>query len=409
MKHVLKNRNFMTLLTAQLIEQFADSLSLMSLISWAMSQSSEGSASAAMSALMFFIGLPIVIIGPFAGVLVDRINKKWVMAIAPAIRAFIIIFIAFIINEPSLRLIFYGMVFLISVESQFFIPAKSALIPEITDEKDLLDANSLSATAGVIVQILTYAVAGAVIAETGYANSLLATAVIYFAVALCALFIKSAHKRHGLEKRLTDVMTELKEGVLYMIKNKKVMFVTRRVLILMGCVGFFYIALAGGFINELLGKGGINMQAIKAIGFVQAFLGIGLIMGIFAVKNAVKWLNEERLIRLLFPMLGMLVTALFFIRDFYFLIFTAVACGMAGSMVISVSETLIQKNTESGIRGRIFSSYYIIRGAGLAAATSITGFIAKITGESIIVLVTGMFLFVFGALSFWGSHGRGKI
>jgi len=408
MKHVLKNRNFMTLLTAQLIEQFADSLSLMSLIAWAMSRTSDGSSSAAMSVLMIFIGLPIILVGPFAGVLVDRVNKKAIMVVAPALRALIIIAMAYILNDTALRPLFYCFVFLISVESQFFIPAKSAMIPDITDEKDLQDANSLSATSGVIVQILTYAVAGAIIAHIGHEKALLITAAVYFFVALCVFLVKDPGKIHDSGKKLSDVTHELREGLSYLVKNSKVMFVTRRVLILMSCVGFFYIALAGGFVNEVLQRSGISMQAIKALGFVQAFLGIGLIMGMFTVKSAVKWLSEEKLIRGLFPLLGALVGGLFFVRDYYYLIFTAVACGMAGAIVISVSETLIQKNTEGRIRGRIFSSYYIIRGTGLAAATSITGFIAGITGEAWIVLATGLFMLVFGAISFIGSHGPGK-
>ncbi|MCE5300870.1 MAG: MFS transporter, partial [Spirochaetia bacterium] len=146
MKHILKNRNFIRLLTAQFIEQVGDSFMLMALIAWAMSMKEGGSAAANISILMFWIVLPIILLAPIAGVFVDMFKKKHIMFVTALARCIFIMLIFVITPHKEMWGWIYFLVFLKSVVSQFFIPAKSSIVPHIVAEKDLMDANSISAT-----------------------------------------------------------------------------------------------------------------------------------------------------------------------------------------------------------------------------------------------------------------------
>jgi MFS family permease len=189
MKQIFKNRNFITLWAAQIIEQIGDSFTLMALIAWAMSLRVDGSAAGNMSMLMFWIGLPILTLGPVAGVFVDRFKKRNIMAVAALFRGALIFIIYLLIADKARGAYVYLLVFSISVVSQFFIPAKSALIPHLVDDKDLIDANSLSATSAILVQILTYAGAGVVIAAIGPQKAMFINSIIYAGVFVTVLFI----------------------------------------------------------------------------------------------------------------------------------------------------------------------------------------------------------------------------
>lgn len=81
MKNVFGYRNFLYLWLSQTIEQFGDSLVIMSLIAWAMSMRENGTSAGNMSILMLWIAVPIVLIGPIAGVFVDRFGKQTMMAV----------------------------------------------------------------------------------------------------------------------------------------------------------------------------------------------------------------------------------------------------------------------------------------------------------------------------------------
>jgi MFS family permease len=402
MKQVFNNRNFVTLWIAQMIEQIGDSFTLMALIGWAMSLRVDGSAAGNMSMLMFWIGLPILMLGPIAGVFVDRFKKKNILAVAAVCRGILIFIIYLLVADKARGAYVYLLVFMISVVSQFFIPAKSALIPHLVDEKDLLDANSLSATTAIIVQILTYAAAGVIIAEIGPQKALFINSIIYAAVFAVVLFVGSKEGEIVVPKNEAVVVwNDFIHGLKFLLTNGKVFFVMRRVFLLMIAVGFFYIALTGNFIHIIIRNSGLRIKDIKALGFMQAFLGIGLVAGMFIVKSLLNWVKEEVLIRTIYPILGALVITLYLFRDFFYLLFVAVAAGIGAVMIISIAETMIQKNTPEKLRGRIFSTYYILRGVGLAAATSLTGVLARFVKEDSIVLYSGIAIFAYGVLTLW--------
>jgi len=108
---------------------------------------------------------------------------------------------------------------------------------------------------------------------------------------------------------------------------------------------------------------------------------------------------------LFYPIIGILIILIYFFRDFYFLLLIAVAGGIVGIMILSIAETEIQKNTTPEIRGRIFSVYYILRGAGVAASTSLTGLVAKLIKEDQIILICGILIFIYGLISFFMQRG----
>ncbi len=406
MKRIFKNGNFIKLFFAQNFEQIGDSFMLMALIAWVMTMKENGSSSANMSILMFWIGLPIVLFGPFAGVFIDRYKKKHVLFFS-AISRCICIFLIFLLvgNKQTAPLIFF-LVFIKSIISQFFIPARSSMIPHIVNEKDLLDANSISAASLIVCQIITYALAGIVIAEIGFKEAFLINGIIYLIVVIMIIFIndnESLSYKNNIKIKI--IINEFNDGLKYLISSEKLLFYIRRIFFFLIAVGFIYVALTGSFLSSVINETGLKIKEIKALGFIQGFLGLGLIIGILIVNHALKFFREQELIRVLYPIIGIFIITIFFWRDFYYLLLIAIFGGTAGIMILSIAETEIQKNTTSEIRGRIFSVYYILRGIGVAAAASLTGVVAKIIKEDQIILICGISLFIYGMISFFIKRG----
>lgn len=405
MKRIFKNSNFIKFFIAQGLEQLGDSFLLMSLIAWVMTMKENGSSSANMSLLMFWIGLPIVLFGPFAGVIIDRFKKKNVLILSAFLMSVCIFLIYFFVDKNKIPLIYF-LIFIKSLLSQFFIPSRSSLIPHIVNEQDLLDANSFSATFIILTQIITYAFAGVVIAEIGFRNAFLIDFFIYVFVFLI-LFLINENETIKVKKQinLLAFKDEFINGLQFLFASEKILFVVRRVFFLLIAIGFIYVSLTGSFLATIIKQTGLIIKEIKALGFVQGFLGIGLVAGVLLIKYFLKFLKEEELIRFFYPITGLLIIALYFCRNFYFLLFVAVVGGFIGIMLLSIAETEIQKNTTSEVRGRIFSVYNILRGAGVALSMSLTGLIAKIIKEDQIILICGIFIFVYGLISFFMKRG----
>lgn len=388
----------------QTIEQIGDSLMLMSLIAWVMAMPA-GNATANMTILLFWVGLPIILIGPFSGVLVDRFHRKTLLIAATAVKGVFIFFSWIFIRDPGLVPLIYFFVFMKSFATQFFFPAKSAFIPDIVREKKaLVEANSISTTAMVIIQITTYALAGVSIAEFGPRQVLLISAVLYIPAVLFLALIRA--KEHMKKKDRIDsighMAHDLMEGFRFMQKTEKIKFITRRVFTMMICIIVFYIALTGGALERILAGGGIKLKTIGALGFMQAALGAGLVLGVVFIGGILKKIKKPLLIRLLFPLIGGFIAILYFFPNYFYLLACALIGGMAGMMVLSLAETVIQQETPANMRGRIFSAYYVFRNTGPLIASGIAGLLSRFMAEEKVMLIAGASLVVYGIINLIG-------
>ncbi len=403
MKNTLQNKNFILLMLVQTIEQIGDSLTLMALIAWVMAMPGH-TAAANMTILLFWIGLPIILIGPFSGVLIDRFKRKNLLVAATALKGVFIFLIYRYIREPGLVPLLYFFVFMKSFSTQFFIPAKSAFLPDIVNNRDsLVQANSISTTAMVITQITTYAAAGLLIAAFGPKHILMASASLYIPAVLCILGITSREKMKERRKieSIKHMADDLIGGFTFMLKNSRVMFITRRVFIMMICVIMFYIALTGGVLGQVLKAGGIKLKTIGALGFMQAALGLGLVLGVIFIDKIVKKTGKTGLIRFLFPFTGALIVGMYFFQNYFYLLAIAFLGGMGGMMVLSLAETVIQHETPENMRGRIFSAYYVFRNTGPLIASGLAGFMIRFVSEEKVMLTAGAALVLYGIVNFF--------
>ena len=156
---VLKNKNFFLLWLGQIISQFGDKLTQMALIALVY-QRAPGSALQLAKVISFTI-IPVFIIGPLAGVYVDRWDRRKTMYICDVLRCLFVLLIPLsMFFYKDLILSIYIIVFLIFCIGRFFVPAKMSIIPDLVEEKDLLLANSLFTNTGMIAAVLGLGLSG---------------------------------------------------------------------------------------------------------------------------------------------------------------------------------------------------------------------------------------------------------
>ena len=400
------------MMMVQTIEQIGDSLTLMTLMAWVMAMPGK-STSANMTILLFWIGLPIILISPFSGVLIDRFRRKTLLLSATALKGTFIFLIYLYIKDPGLVPLLYFLVFMKSFSTQFFIPAKSAYMPDVVNDKaSLFQANSISTTAMVLTQITTYAVAGWAITKIGAQHMLAISSSLYIPAALLVALINSKEnvERHKKIESFSHVIKDLADGFKFMFKNSKVLFITRRVFIMMICIIMFYIALSGGVLQRILAETNLPLlrEPIQALGFMMAALGVGLVLGVVFIDRILKVIDEKSLIRILFPSVGVLICVLYFFPNYFYLVGCALVGGMGGMIVLSLAETGIQHETPENMRGRIFSAYYIFRNTGPLIASVIAGFLIRFMDEEKVMLISGVLLVGYGIFSLYTRRMKSK-
>jgi MFS family permease len=148
---VFKNRNFFLLWIGQIVSQLGDRLDQMALIALVYSKA-PGSAMSIAKILSFTI-IPVFLVGPIAGVYVDRWDRRRIMYISDFLRAVLVLCIAALLLNKNMGWV-YLIIFIIFSIGRFFVPAKMAIIPELVDQKQLLMANSLVNTTGMIAAVM---------------------------------------------------------------------------------------------------------------------------------------------------------------------------------------------------------------------------------------------------------------
>ena len=252
---VLKNKNFFFLWLGQVISQFGDRLNQMALIALIYSHA-PGSAFALAKLLSFTI-IPVFLIGPIAGVYVDRWNRKYLMIACDILRGLLVLLLPILLIDKKIMPFICLVIFLVFSVTRFFLPAKLSIIPDLVSKDKLLLANSLTTTTGMIAAVVGFALGGIIVEEIGVKGSFYLDAATYFISAISIAFIsfknlvpKTAEgKNRGLGEITQDIQeiikksifSDLKEGLKFFVGHKAVSFISNILFVLSAGVGVVYV------------------------------------------------------------------------------------------------------------------------------------------------------------------------
>jgi len=157
---IIQNRRYFPLWLGQLVSSLGDTLNYIAIVIYVFQLTGSGFDLAKLS---IFQIVPILLIAPVAGVVIDRFPRKKVLIAADIARAVLILGLVF---APTVESI-YAIAVLIAVATTFFRPTVQAVIPALVAEDELLAANSVAWSTEQLVQIIGSAIAGALIVLVG--------------------------------------------------------------------------------------------------------------------------------------------------------------------------------------------------------------------------------------------------
>src|SRR5689334_19089311 len=128
--------------------------------------------------------IPAMLIGPAAGVVLDRFNRKHIMIASDVIRAVIAALFMLTINRQDTWLL-YLLSGLLMLASPFFSAGRSSILPSIATKEQLHTANSLTQTTGWTTLTLGTFLGGASVAQLGYHWAFFANAMSFLVSAFC--------------------------------------------------------------------------------------------------------------------------------------------------------------------------------------------------------------------------------
>ncbi len=394
-REVLFKKNFFSLWSGQIVSEFGDRLNQMALI--ALIYSKEPGSVMAMAKLLFFVIVPVFIVGPVAGVYVDRWNRKKIMILSDVLRGLMVLLIPLFIWLNVMWPI-YVVVFFIFSATRFFLPSKMALIPAIVSRDKLLVANSLSNSTRMIASILGFALAGFIVKWVGHLWGFYLDSMSYFVSAgLIALI--SPRKNLGeiaegiqtvtkdIKKvRRKNVWSEIVEGLRYMFDEDKMKVVTGTLFLLMAGTGAIFCVIIV-FIQEAFGS------VTEALGIFGVFLGVGLFLGTVLYGKFGQAFQGPRVIFASLTLCGAAVGVFAFYvgGSPVFVVGGALLMlvGITAAPILTCTNTMVHTLVPDEVRGRIFSSLEAVVHLAFLLFMLLSAYLARFISNKVILLVSG--------------------
>ena len=411
---IIRNRAFLALWGAQILSQVAANATTFALIVLVGEITKSNTSS---SILILFAIIPAVAFGIFAGVVVDRTDRKRVLVVTNALRAGAVLPLLVLGESVTAA---YVVNFLVAAITVFFVPAESATIPAIVRKRDLLVANSLfTFTFNGAFLVGFIIVAPIVIAVSGYQALFVLIASMFGGAALLCLTVPRvaapAQAGHiGVQvagEAVAATFGGVGEAFAYLRRHPPVVWSLVYIALtymLVAVAG----ALAPGFVREVLGLGEKNVFVLVAPAGLGVVIGLGALniigarlspnraidIGLAVTGGALLVLAAER------PLAEVFRSATGPTAGFPFFVglvsLTAFVFGVSYAFITVPSMTRLQSDLHDEIRGRIFGVLNMLVSVFSFAPLLLVGPVADTYGVAPV--------FAAGALASFGAFVGGR-
>ncbi len=293
-KGLLINRNFAWLASGQAISNLGDFVYSTTLFIWVFTLTHSAAAVSGVLAAQY---LPVFLLGPLAGVFVDRWNRRQTMLISDLIRA--VAATLPLIAPAGLRLqAIYASVFLISALGRFFLPAESGVLQVIVAPQQQMRAASIKQATFALSIILGPALASPLYFAVGPVIAILLNAVSYLVSAFClallrapqaALHPHATRRDEKADSGLGGILRELFAGLKFVVVTRTVLMVTLMALIAMLGAG------ALNALNIVFASRNLHM-ATAFYGVLTAVGGLGGLLGVISAGILSKRLSPRKML-----------------------------------------------------------------------------------------------------------------
>ncbi len=341
--------------------------------------------------------LPQALIGPFAGVYIDRWDRKKVMIFADAFIASCTFIMTFILKEGDINLLLlYSMMALRSIGSAFHNPAMQAIAPLLVPEDKLLRVSGVNQMLQSISSIAGPALGALAIAAFPI-NKVLYLDIIGACLAICSLlFVQIPNpKREQVSGSIKQVWRDLKLGFYAIHQNKGLnrMFLYA----MLATVAIMPVAIMFPILTIEHFKG-----AELEMSIVESIWGVGMLLGGTVLSAFKLSFRKIVLVNAMHILLGLtfVLSGLLSADAFYLFVLVTGLGGMGMSIFSAAFMTIIQEEVAPEMLGRVFSLYFSFAILPSLVGLLFAGNIADSLGVATAFIIAGIFMVGIGLLSF---------
>jgi MFS family permease len=392
---LLRFRNFRRLLAVRLLSQGADGVYQVGLATYVVFSPEKQTSPTAIASAMAVLLLPYSLVGPFAGVLLDRWRRRQVLVHGNLLRALLATVTALLMISHVPDWLFYVSALCVTAVNRFVLSGLSAALPRVVDAERLVVANSLSPTAGTLA-----ATAGgglAFVVRLLVSDSDAAVVLLGAALYLCgaAASLRMARELLGpdpelvrprLASALSGTARDLVAGVRHLAAppRREAAWALASMTLMRFCYGALTVMLL------MLCRYALTTDPDDGLALLGLALGVSG-AGFFVAAVVTPWaagrLGPGRWIAVCAAAAAVLEPALGLPFATVPLLVAAFVLGLTTQGAKIATDTVVQSSVEDGFRGRTFSVYDVLFNVAFVGAAGVAALMLPPDGRSAALVV----------------------
>ncbi|MFI2370199.1 MFS transporter [Streptomyces sp. NPDC018833] len=411
---LLRLSDFRRLLAVRLLSQAADGVYQVALAAYVVFSPERQTSPAAIATAMAVLLLPYSFVGPFAGVLLDRWQRRQVLLYGNLLRALLAGGTALLILFSLPDWLLYASALSVTAVNRFVLAGLSAALPRVVDADRLVMANSVSPTAGTLAATAGGGLAFLVrlVVADSDAVVVLLGAVLYLCSAMASL--RMARELLGpapelVQPRLLVAIASTARGLMGGLRHLAQRPPAAHALAAMTLMRFCYGALT---VMVLMlcryAWSETESDGLALLGLALAFSGAGFFAAAVLSPSGVGRLGRYGWMVACAAAAALLEPALGLPFRPWPMLAAAFVLGLVTQGAKIATDTIVQTTTDDAFRGRIFALYDMLFNVGFVGAAGIAALMLPPDGRSapLVGLVAVVYAVVAVTLARWKRAGE---
>jgi MFS family permease len=392
LRAVLREPHFGQLYATRLSGQLADGVFQVALASFVLfspeKQATAGRTAAGFATLL----LPYSVVGPFAGVFIDRWRRRTILVRANVVRAVLIALVAVLVGRGVENPAFYVATLAVLSVNRFFLSSLSASLPHVVRPGRLVLANSVSTTSGTLMAVLGgalgYGVRTLAGGDAGSAAVVVAAGLVYLGSAWLAarmdpdlLGPDPDDERVPTADALRAVLGGISAGARHVWRRRTPAYA----LLAISAHRFFYgLSTVATLLlyRNYFRPHGVFRAGLGGLGQVLGASAIGVFAAAFLTPWVTRRIGKDRWVVGLFAGACVVEVALGFPYTLPAFLVAALLLGLVAQGSKICVDTIVQETVADAYRGRVFAFYDILFNVTFVSAAVVAALILPDTGRS---------------------------
>ncbi len=417
LRHLLAGARYRQLYAVRVTSQTGDGVFQVALASFVVFSPERQPDAPALAGALAAVLLPFSLLGPFAGVFLDRWSRRQILVLCNAVRLLPVIAVGALIAADRGGPTLFAVVLVAFSVNRFFLAGLSAALPHVVDPDELVLANAVTPTSGTIAFVAGLGAASAARASIpGSEPDVVVVGVaagLYAAAGLLATRLPRGLLGPDLDPAQPDVREALRNvvrGLAAGLAHLRSRPAAAHALGIIAAHRFFYglstvatILLYRNYFHDPSNP----EPALAALSLAVLVSGVGFVAAAVLTPVATRHMTPSTWI------VALLVTAAVveaFPGGLYTepsLLVAAFGLGISAQGVKICVDTLVQTGVDDAFRGRVFSLYDVIFNVAFVAAAAVGALVLPDTGKSyaVLALISGGYAATALLYRRYGHHG----